>query len=239
MVATALSSVDRSQTIMVIEDDSRLCELLTHRLSSQGYSAIFATSAEDALLRISYGMPDLILLDLKLPAMDGITLLSKLRAHSFVPLIVISGSTNDRDRIQCLEAGADDFVSKPIRFEELVARIKALLRRATEWSPQSEALIVIGSLEMDVSQRWVTVSGRRIRLTPIEFDLLHTLMRNVGNVVSYNDLLRTVWGEAYRGDFSVLRVNISRLRQKIEEDVKQPRVITTRPGEGYRIPQEP
>lgn len=226
---------ERLLNILVVEDDQEYADVLSELLNKAGYRAVVATSANAALAHISAETPDLVLLDLSLPDMDGLSLLSKVRTASQLPLIVVSGSGTDRDRVSSLENGADDYVAKPFSSAELVARVRALMRRV-EWGPTADARLVVGRLELDIPRRRATIRGRKIHLTPIEYNLLHTLMRNAGRTVTYNELLRAVWGDNYTGDFSVLRVNISRLRQKIEEEKHSPACIVTVAGEGYMMP---
>jgi two-component system, OmpR family, KDP operon response regulator KdpE len=229
-----VSVTGRSLNILIIEDNADMAETLSDLLQAYGYQSLIAASAEEAVERMAVEMPDLILLDLGLPDMDGMALLNKVRASSFVPLIVVSGAGGS-DRIAALESGADDFITKPFSNAELIARVRALMRRI-ELMPQSDTRMVVGRLELDIPHRRATMRGKKIHLTPIEYALLHTLMRKAGEVVTYNDLLRAVWGDGYTGDFSVLRVNISRLRQKIEDDARDPVYILTVPGEGYQMP---
>jgi DNA-binding response OmpR family regulator len=150
-------------------------------------------------------------------------------------MIVLSGFGKDRDRVVALEAGADDYMAKPFSPEELVARVKALLRRV-EWTPKPETHLRVRELELDMPRRQATIRGIRLHLTPIEYGILVKLMRNAGQVIDHDELLRSVWGDQYRGDFSVLRVNISRLRQKLEENPRRPAYIVTAPGQGYWMP---
>lgn len=224
----------RPLNILIIEDNPDMAETLSDLLGTSGYETSIAESAEAAVERMSAEMPDLILLDLGLPDMDGMALLNKVRATSFVPLIVVSGA-GGTDRVTALESGADDFIAKPFSNAELVARVRALMRRI-ELMPQTDTRLQVGRLELDIPHRRATMRGKKIHLTPIEYALLHTLMRNAGEVVTYNELLRAVWGDGYTGDFSVLRVNISRLRQKIEDDARTPSYILTVPGQGYQMP---
>ena len=231
MVMTA----ERLLNILVVEDDIDTAEVLAELLGHAGYRAVIAANAAEALSRMALETPDLILLDLRLPDMDGLALLSRVRSASQLPLIVVSGAGTDRDRVSSLENGADVYVSKPFSSAELGARVRALMRRV-EWGPTADSRLVVGRLELDIPHRRASIRGRKIHLTPIEYNLLHTLMRNAGQTVTYNELLRAVWGDNYTGDFSVLRVNISRLRQKIEEDKHSPACIVTVAGEGYMMP---
>lgn len=230
-----VSVTGRPLNILIIEDHKDMADTLSDLLETLGYQTAIADSAENAVEYMASEMPDLVLLDLGLPDMDGMSLLSKVRANSFVPLIVVSGAGGDRDRVNALENGADDFIAKPFSNAELIARVRALMRRV-ELTPQSDTRIVVGRLELDIPHRRATMRGKKIHLTPIEYALLHTLMKNAGSVVTYDELLRAVWGEGYTGDFSVLRVNISRLRQKIEDDPRVPVYIITIPGQGYHMP---
>jgi DNA-binding response OmpR family regulator len=150
-------------------------------------------------------------------------------------MIVLSGFGKDRDRVIALEAGADDYLAKPFSPEELIARVRALLRRV-EWTPKPETHLSVRDLELDLPRRQATIMGKRLHLTPIEYGILVTLMRLVGKVVSHDELLHAVWGDQYKGDYSVLRVNISRLRQKLEENSRRPTYIVTVPGQGYWMP---
>ncbi|HEX2623402.1 MAG TPA: response regulator transcription factor, partial [Phototrophicaceae bacterium] len=175
------------------------------------------------------------LLDINLPDMSGLEILRAVRMHSFLPVIVLSGFGKDRDRVVALEAGADDYMAKPFSPEELIARVRALLRRV-EWTPKPETRMIVRRLELDMPRRTATIRGRKLHLTPIEYGILAMLMRKSGKVITHDDLLRAVWGDNYRGDYSVLRVNISRLRQKLEENPRRPTYIVTVPGQGYWMP---
>jgi two-component system KDP operon response regulator KdpE len=152
-----------------------------------------------------------------------------------MPMIVLSGMAQDRDKIQALEDGADDFMSKPFSAEELIARVNSLLRRV-QWTPPVETRLVVRQLDLDIPHRQATIRGKKLHLTPVEYGLLLTLMRSAGQIVTHDELLRNVWGDNYQGDYSVLRVNISRLRMKIEENPRRPSYIVTVPSEGYRMP---
>ena len=221
--------------ILVVEDDEDTSEMVCTLLESAGYSPIAVGSGEDALSEIANLSPDLVLLDLGLPDIDGLEVLRAVRSHSFLPMIVVSGLGKEGDRVVALEAGADDYLGKPFSPEELMARIKALLRRVS-WTPKPETKIRVRQLELDVSNRQASIRGEKLHLTPIEYGILVILMRNAGTIVSHDDLLHAVWGDEYRGDYSVLRVNVSRLRQKLEENPRRPSYIVTVPGRGYWTP---
>lgn len=226
---------EQDLNILIVEDDEDTAEVVCTLLQDAGYKAKSVDSGEVALDTISDKAPDLVLLDLNLPDINGLEVLRNVRAHSFLPMIVLSGYGEDRDRVRALEAGADDYMAKPFSPEELIARVKALLRRV-EWTPKPETHLHVRELELDMPRRQATIRGTRLHLTPIEYGILVLLMRNAGQVVHHDELLRSVWGDQYRGDYSVLRVNISRLRQKLEENPRRPIYIVTAPGQGYWMP---
>lgn len=226
---------EQTRQILIVEDDTDTAEVVCAVLESAGYSAVAVETGKLALNKIENASPDLVLLDINLPDINGLDILRLVRATSFLPMIVVSGFGHERDKVVALEAGADDYLSKPFSPEELVARVAALLRRV-DWTPPMEPKLVVRHLELDMPRRQATIRGRRLHLTPIEYGILVTLMRSAGQVVTHDDLLRAVWGENYEGDYSVLRVNISRLRQKLEENPRHPTYIVTVPGQGYTMP---
>lgn len=226
---------DQSLQVLVVEDDENTSEVVSTLLKNAGYEPVVVDRGMAALDELATSSPDLVLLDINLPDIDGFEVLRKVRTQSFTPLIVLSGFTKDRDKVIALEAGADDYMSKPFSPEELLARVGALLRRV-QWTPQPETKLVARQLELDIPRRQASIRGKKLHLTPIEYGLLVMLMRTAGQVVSHDELLRAVWGEQYEGDYSVLRVNISRLRQKLEENPRHPTYIVTVPGQGYRMP---
>lgn len=226
---------DETLQILIVEDDEDTAEVVSTLLKDAGYQTTAVDCGEAALDNISVLKPDLVLLDLKLPDINGLDVLRSVRATSFLPMIVLSGFGKDRDRVQALEAGADDYMSKPFSPDELIARVRALLRRV-EWTPKPETQLAVRRLHLDMPRRLASIDGQRLHLTPIEYGILVTLMRNAGKIISHDELLRAVWGENYRGDFSVLRVNISRLRQKLEDNPRRPSYIVTVPGQGYWMP---
>ena len=229
------STTQDSLNILVVEDDEDTAEVVCTLLNDAGYQTTAVMHGEAALDEISQATPDLVLLDLKLPDMEGLDILRKVRSHSFMPMIILSGMGHDRDRVVALEEGADDYMAKPFVPEELVARVKALLRRV-EWTPKPEIQLVVRQLELDMPRRQATIRGKTLHLTPIEYGILVTLMRNAGKVVTHQEMLQAVWGKDVRGDYSVLRVNVSRLRQKLEENPRRPQYIVTAPSQGYWMP---
>lgn len=230
-----VSVQEKTITILVVEDDENIAEIMGKLLKDDGYHPFIVQSGEDALDIITTATPDLVLLDINLPDINGLEILKKVRQSSFLPMIVVSGFGKERDRVIALETGADDYLSKPFSTEELLARVKALLRRV-EWTPKPETRLVVRRLELDMPRRQATIRGNRLHLTPIEYNILVHLMRNCGKVVTHEELLHAVWGDNYREDFSVLRVNISRLRQKLEENPRHPTYVVTIPGKGYWMP---
>jgi two-component system KDP operon response regulator KdpE len=226
---------EQDRQILIVEDDEDTAEVVSTLLNNAGYSTVAVERGHEALNNIASRPPDLVLLDINLPDINGLDVLRQVRTHSFLPMIIVSGFTKERDKVNALEAGADDFLAKPFSPEELVARVGALLRRIS-WTPQPETRLVVRQLELDIPRRQAMIRGQRLHLTPIEYGLLVTLMRGAGQLVTHDDLLRVVWGEQYEGDYSVLRVNISRLRQKVEQNPRHPTYIVTIPGQGYRMP---
>lgn len=230
-----VSTQQKTRQILVVEDDADTAEMVRTLLETVGYSANAVDSGITALEHIALSPPDLVLLDLNLPDLDGLEVLKRVRHRSSMPIIVISGYREESDKVTALETGADDFLSKPFSTEELVARIQALLRRV-DWTPHSDSRVIVDELELDIPNHQAHMHGERLHLTPVEYGLLIQLMNHAGQVVSHDALLRAVWGEKYEGDYSVLRVNISRLRQKLEENPRRPKYIITVPSEGYQMP---
>jgi two-component system, OmpR family, KDP operon response regulator KdpE len=229
-----VSLSEDTRQILIVEDDEDTAEVVCSLLETAGYNAVAVDRGELALYEIHSSSPDLVLLDLNLPDIHGLDILKQVRTQSFLPMIVLSAFTQERDKVVALEAGADDYMSKPFSPEELIARVAALLRRV-DWTPQPETRLVVGNLELDVPRRQAIIRGKKMHLTPVEYGILVTLMRHVGEIITHDDLLRAVWGDSYEGDYSVLRVNISRLRQKIEENPRHPIYVVTVPGQGYRM----
>ena len=232
MVRPSLNG-ETKQRILIVEDDEETAEVVAFFLEDAGYGVITVDSGRAALATIETSDLDLVLLDISLPDMNGRDILKTVRLNSFLPVIVLSGHSRVSDRVDALNLGADDYVVKPFIPEELIARVRVLLRRV-DWAP--ETTLKVRQLDIDVANHRVFLNDKELHLTPIEYGILVTLMRRAGEIVKHEDLLSTVWGEEYKDDQAVLRVNISRLRAKVEPDQRRPEYILTVPGQGYWIP---
>jgi two-component system KDP operon response regulator KdpE len=193
-----------------------------------------AATGEEALAAVEGRLPDLVVLDLVLPGLSGLEVCRRLRARSSLPIVVLSARGDERDKVAALDLGADDYLTKPFGVNELLARIRAALRRAAGARGPS-AVVEAGGLRVDFDRRQVTLDAAEVRLTPTEFDLLKALVANAGRVLTHGYLLRTVWGPEYEGESQLLRVFIGQLRRKVERDPSRPRQILTEPGVGYRF----
>jgi len=222
-----------NETILVIEDEIKIARLVRDYLENAGYRVLVATRGDEGLALARTERPDLIVLDLMLPGLDGLDLCRKVRQSSQVPIIMVTARAEEADRLIGLELGADDYVTKPFSPRELVARVRAVLRRARGEAPPE--LLRAGDLALDVAAHAVTLGGRPVELTPTEFALLEALMRAPGRVLSRLQLLEQAQGEAYEGYERTVDAHIKNLRQKIEPDPKNPRYITTVYGVGYRL----
>jgi two-component system, OmpR family, KDP operon response regulator KdpE len=222
-----------SGTILVVDDEPQIRRVLSTMLTSQGYPVIEARSGEEALEKIRGERIDLILLDVNMPGMSGLEACAQIRRTGDVPIIMLTVRNSERDKVQALDAGADDYVVKPFGAEELMARIRAALRRAAP--VESPPPFVSNDLKIDFENRLVTVKGKSVRLTPKEFDLLRHLVANQGKPIGHRRLLQAVWGPDYGEETEYLRVFINQLRKKIEPDPHHPRFIKTEPWVGYRF----
>ncbi|MGB7539020.1 MAG: response regulator transcription factor [Anaerolineales bacterium] len=222
-----------ARRILVVDDEAPIRRYLRVVLGAQGYTLLEAASGQEALNAVPAGRPDLIILDLGLPDIDGVEVTRRLREWSQTPIIILSVREAETDKIAALDAGADDYLVKPFGTGELLARIRASLRRQADEA--TEPILQSGTLRMDLSLRLVTMENREISLTPTEYDLLRVLMRNAGKVITHRHLLRLVWGPVYEDEMHLLRVNVSNLRRKLEPDPSSPSVIRTEPGVGYRL----
>jgi two-component system, OmpR family, KDP operon response regulator KdpE len=219
--------------VLVVDDENSIRRYLRAALSAQGFTVHEAASGEEALRAVLRDRPDIIILDLGLPDFDGIEVTRRLREWSQTPIIILSVREAENDKIAALDAGADDYLTKPFGTGELMARMRVAMRRLT--SKADEPVLQVDNLKMDLSHRLVTVDEKEVSLTPTEYDILRLLMQNAGKVLTHRQLLRQVWGTAYESEMHMLRVNISNLRRKIEPDPARPHYLVTEPGVGYRL----
>lgn len=220
--------------ILIADDEPQIRRFLRTTLGAQGYVLIEAGAGEEAIIKAASERPDVIILDLGLPDIDGIEVIRRIREWSTTPIIVLSVRGRESDKVQALDTGADDYVTKPFGMDELMARIRTALRNRLR-AEVDEPVFRSGNLVVDLARRVVTVDGGEIRLTPIEFDLLRVLVKYAGKVVTHQQLLREVWGPADVDEVHYLRVYVRQLRKKIETDSTQPGHILTEPGVGYRL----
>jgi len=225
-----------SKHILLVDDDALLRRSLAFNLQQAGFSTIAAASAEDALAMVRQDPPDLVILDIGLPGMDGLDALRHFRESMSVPIIFLTAHRREFDQVLGLELGADDYVTKPFDLDVLLARIKAVLRRSGPPASATESTpLVVGDLTIDPPAHTVTLGGEPIDLAPYEFELLHALALEAGHVISTDDLLARVWGAEYEGEPQIVYVHIRWLREKIEKDPHHPsRIITVR-GVGYKL----
>jgi two-component system KDP operon response regulator KdpE len=223
----------KSPTIaLVIDDEPQIRRLLRVTLEANGYTVIDAVNGKDGIVQAAQGRPEIILLDLGLPDLDGVTVLKRIREWSRVPVIILSVRDRENDKIAALDSGADDFVTKPFSSGELLARMRTALRRS---QPQTaNALFRSGKIEVDLSARVVRKNGAEIKLTPIEYSLLRLMVTHAGKVMTHRQLLTEVWGPNDVDHTHYLRVHIAHLRDKLEDDAAQPKFILTEPAVGYR-----
>jgi two-component system KDP operon response regulator KdpE len=218
--------------ILVVDDERSIRRFLKASLGSQ-FVILEAANGEEALSAAASEHPDLILLDLGLPDMDGVEVTRRLREWSQIPILILSVREQEGDKIAALDAGADDYLTKPFGVGELIARLRAALRRSAQ--ADSAPVFSSGNLVVDLNQREVRLNAQPIALTPTEYDLLRMLVKHAGKVLTHDQLLRAVWGTAYENETHMLQVNISNLRRKIEPDPSRPIYIVTEPGVGYRL----
>ena len=219
--------------VLIVDDEPAIRRFLRASLSAHGYVIFEANSGQAALAAVIANRPDLIILDLGLPDLDGVDVTRLLREWTAIPIIIVSVRGQETDKIAALDAGADDYLTKPFGVGELMARIRVVMRRVA--NPEAGPVFTTKELVVDLSRRLVTVAGREIQLTPTEYDLLRILVTHAGKVLTHQQLLRQVWGMGYEAETHLLRVNISNLRQKIEQNSARPQYIITEPGVGYRL----
>jgi two-component system KDP operon response regulator KdpE len=221
--------------IVCIEDDPQMRRFLRTSLDARGFRVFEAEAGRQGLIEAGTRKPDLVILDLGLPDMDGVDVVRELRAWTPVPVIVLSARNREADKIGALDAGADDYLTKPFGIGELMARIRVALRHASAGAAGHDEVWTAGGLRIDFARRLVTLGGEALHLTPIEYRLLTVLARNAGKVLTHRQLLREVWGPAYADRAHYLRVYMAQLRHKIEADPAQPTLLLTEPGIGYRL----
>jgi two-component system KDP operon response regulator KdpE len=227
---------DLNLLVLVVEDERQMRRFLRTTLTALDYRVIEVETAAEALASVTTHNPDVILMDLGLPDGDGIALTGRIRSWSRVPIIVISARGREEDKVAALDEGADDYLTKPFGVNELLARIRAAIRRSAASSPGAEAAVLeVGPLRIDQTRREVTFDGREVRLTPIEFRLLALLAANAGKVLTHRHILKEVWGPPYVSESHYLRVFMATLRRKVEPDPARPRLLLTEPGVGYRM----
>lgn len=228
-------------SVLVVDDEKNLRDFVRHNLEARGYQVKTAGNGLEALALFNTHTFDLIILDLMMPNMDGLETTRRIRQNSLVPILVLSALGEEADKISALSLGADDYITKPFGVGELLARIRAILRRAS-WvetpSKKTQKLISRCGVIMDVERRFVTLNDQPVNLTSLEFTLLYHLMRDAGKVLLHRDLLQRVWGSEYRDEVEYVRVYISRLRRKLERDPSSPRILLTEHGVGYRFASE-
>ncbi len=224
----------QSNRVLVVDDEPAIRRYLRASLGAHGYELFEAATGQAAIQAVPVAKPHLVILDLSLPDLDGVDVMRSVREWSEVPIIVLSVRDQESDKICALDAGADDYLSKPFGTGELLARMRVALRRSNK--AEAVSTFVTGDLTVDLARRVVEVSGRAIQLTPTEYDLLNILVRHSDRVLTHRQIIREVWGGCcYEDEMHLLRVNISNLRHKLESDPTRPRYVVTEPGVGYRL----
>ena len=220
-------------TVLVIEDDTSLRRALRTSLKARGFEVVESPNAEEGLVLVADDRTDVVLLDLGLPDLDGVEALRRMRSFSDVPVVVLTARDRQQDKIEALDAGADDYVTKPFDVEELLARVRAVLRRVPQPS-SAPAVLHIDALEIDLVRKQVRLGGDVVHLTKTELALLEQLVTQPGKLLTHEHLLRQVWGQGYGSESNYLRVYVGQLRRKLGDDAANPRLIVTEPGIGYR-----
>jgi two-component system, OmpR family, KDP operon response regulator KdpE len=224
------------QRVLVVDDEPQIVRALKVILRSAGYATEAAVSKQEALNAVSVRPPDAMVLDLVLPDGSGVDVCADVRRWSSLPIIVLSAVGDEREKVRALDAGADDYITKPFGTDELLARLRAVLRRVAD--DGGEPSVTIGDLTVDLASHAVTMGGEEIHLTPIEFDLLRALTQHRGRLVTHRQLLHEVWGPGYENETHYLRVHVAHIRSKLEPEPSRPRYVITEPGIGYRLRDE-
>lgn len=224
----------KRNSILIVDDDPSIRKFVKANLEARDYQVFLAGDGTEALKIIEEELPDLVLLDIMMPKLDGFTVCQRVREWSNVPIIMISAKDNENDKVKCFDYGADDYMTKPFALRELLSRIKAVLKRS-QVSESSSRLSTYqnGSLVVDFSKQIATLDGKSLKLTALEYKILAYLTLNAGRIITPNQLLEKIWGEEYAGDYRLLQVNVCRLRRKIKDTAKNSQYIQTKPGIGY------
>jgi two-component system, OmpR family, KDP operon response regulator KdpE len=227
---------DNHPTVLVIEDEAQIRRFLRATLTAHGYQLLEATTAQEGLVQAATRQPEIVILDLGLPDLDGLEVTRRLREWTTVPIIVLSARGQESDKVTALDAGADDYLTKPFSVGELLARLRVALRHAARTSQEpGEPTFAVGDLRVDLARRHVYIAEQQVHLTPIEYKLLTTLVRYAGRVVTHRQLLQEGWGPGHTEASHYLRVYMGQLRHKLEADPARPRYLVTEPGVGYRL----
>lgn len=224
--------------ILIIEDEREIQRFLTLSLESHGYAPLVAGTGKEGLMLATTSLPSVLILDLGLPDMDGKAIIRQVREWSQMPILVLSARDREHEKVECLEAGADDYLTKPFGVAELLARIRVALRHASRIGTGQESTFTSGDLQVDLARRSVKLAGEEIHLTPHEYQLLSVLVKHAGKVVTYHQLLKEIWGKHTPEHNNYLRIHMQHLRQKLQDDPLKPRYFVTEPGIGYRLRDE-
>jgi len=230
---------DEKELILLIEDEPQMRRFLRITLQGHGYRLVEAGTGQEGLMQAASRNPDVVLLDLGLPDLDGLEVTRRLREWAQTPIIVISAREQEQDKVKALDAGADDYLTKPFSAGELMARIRVALRHMARQTGKQEPVFVLQNLRVDLAQRQVFIDEKEVHLTPIEYKLLTVLVRHAGRVITHNQLLKEVWGPAHVNEVQYLRVYMTQLRHKLEVDPTRPRFLMNEPGIGYRLKFDP
>lgn len=225
--------MNNAARILIIEDEPQIRKLLKVSLNAHGYDLEEAANGKDGVNRAAMFKPDLLIIDLGLPDIDGKEVVKQIREWSETPIIILTARDQEQEKIEALDSGADDYMTKPFGVGELLARMRVCLRRAA--TVEQQPVLVCGGLVVDLQQRHVTVDGDEVKLTPTEYEIIKIMMQHAGKVITHKQLLKAVWGNAYQQDTHYIRVYIAQLRRKIEQNPTQPRYIVTESGVGYRL----
>jgi two-component system KDP operon response regulator KdpE len=229
------SDTTQDARILIVDDEVEIRRALQRNLQAHGFDVIVAGNGEEALEKLALQRPDLVILDLGLPDMNGLEICKQVRTYSHLPIIILSVRDAEREKVQALDLGADDYITKPFGIDEVLARVRVALRHVALMQGREDSLFIMGPLKVDFGRRLVTLDEQEVRLTPTEYDLLKALILNRGKIMTRQMLLSQVWGTGYGTEAHYLHVYIGQLRRKIEADPVHPRLITTISGVGYRF----